>query len=100
MVSSRARCPYYGFCWPEGTSLFETGDDQCALNWWEGVPKHCAMKTQGRYPDMHVCPVANDLRYVLDPANIITFYPKEHPDGVSFAEWTGEVCPGCERDAA
>jgi hypothetical protein len=88
----RARCPFYGFHWPEKTySLTDSGGNECGLD-FEGCGP-CAMEAKGLAPDFDICPVVTRVRPLLEAGKKkIIFHPAEiAPSGVSMDEWTRQA---------
>src|SRR5438067_2363336 len=62
--SVMARCPFYGFRWPERSSeLRYIGGNECGLDFEDKGP--CLMERDGRTVNYFACPVALSLRGAL-----------------------------------
>lgn len=82
-----ARCPFYGFVWPEASSrLFQVAGNRCGLALDRVEP--CAMEQAGHEVDMETCPRANALGHFIRSADpVMSFVIQDHPEGLSYAEW-------------
>jgi hypothetical protein len=86
-VQPGARCPFYGFAWPEASlRLLHEGGNRCGLA-LDRV-ESCAMEEAGRDVDMQACPMADRFVHFIRAAGpVIAFVTPDHPEGLPYAAW-------------
>lgn len=86
-----ARCPFYGFRWPDRTTqLNHVGGNECGLDLDVNGP--CKMEQEGRTVCMDYCDVAGRAKPFIDVLlHRIRVYPSGAPDGLAYVEWRDRV---------
>jgi hypothetical protein len=86
-----ARCPFYGFRWPDRTArLIQVGGNECGLDFDASGP--CRMEQEGRTVCMHYCDVATRAKPFIDVLmHRIRVYPVDAPNGLGYLEWRDRV---------
>jgi len=89
-----ARCPFYGFRWPERSAdVIAVGGNECGLDVDNNGP--CRMEAAGLAVDFCGCRTAGVARPFLSiGAARIRFFPPDVAGGVGFEDWTNEVMKG------
>ena len=97
----RPRCPFYGFeCSAAGAVYRDTGDNRCGLMFNISAP--CRRERDGRTVNVDACRLAKAFRRLTDGkerAGQITFFPREHPEGIVYPAWRDEVLAAADRAA-
>jgi hypothetical protein len=88
------RCPFYGFRWPEKScELVPTGGNECGLDL--DANGSCKMEQEGRTVSYDYCPVALNLRPVLDVfKERIAFRPAGELDRICLADRLVQITKG------